>query len=1109
MPIQTPYAPTSYAGDGITNAFPVVWSYQFATDLVVTATVVATGIVTTRVLGTDYQVAPVSNSPAGTGTVTTTVAVPVGTELTITRAVPLTQDTTWVANDPNPTTAIENAVDKLTMITQDIEQQIANLPTNGNIVTITAFTLAPVSSSQTFTVSSVESLAAGNTIQISTGPLIAMYGQITAITGLVLTVTTLAITVGTAGTIMPVGAAVQLASVPGSNSVQVADAGTASATMSTMTLTGQSASIPAGGYQVDLFVASNSAGNATVKGYINGNLLGTQLAPLGLSTDALLVYRQFPNAWQYVQAGAAGTLLKSTGTTLTFGLFTGSDLQPGTVPPSVMNVTNSPTVGYALTYTNAGQFTWANVGGSGVPGGGTTGQFLRGDVAFSNTLSSASGAGTSFQLTNTQTTTSSVVITAIPGGDGSSYVNNTSRGANDPLAPHTFNNPIIPLAKPFNYPNFSNANIEGVATAAYIRALGFRADASAYWNRINAQNAPASPFTLDLSSAAYYRFTGFANNVTFVLSDNSPAPTSADVYATDMYLEIVGPGAFTITWPANVTWANGASAPTLSTTGISIVRLRRRQGQTQWIGYLDSSGSNVPGPGTITAGSQFSGTGFIPINTFAATGTMSATTYLTGNGTWSTPTSAINAQQNGLAISGSPFSTINFTTNITATNVGGTLTVSAAGGGGGGGVIYQQQPNPVNSPTTLSPQPTTVVFGKGHSVVVSGPTTTISVSNGLFNIVDYGADPTGSSDSAAAINAAIAAATVSVASGGTVYIPAGQFKVLSTITVNKPVNIRGEGCAKRDVPVGSPLPGVSQLNWAGASSGTMIKIVPGSSTNCGGMIWENFALYGGSGSIAGILLQVQSCANSSFRNLSFVNASAVGLDLNPGAAGGADGTADVLGNHWGPIYVNVTNSSTGVGVRMAGSADGANDADMNHFAGLVILHNFKGLLLQQCDNNSFYDVLIYSNPATVPFINGVQPDVICDGTISSGITSVGNSIYHLAGNIQCINGAACAVYGLDCVDAFPGSPYYPPVHVDGTSYLTVINTDGQGFVPRGTYWYTKNGGAGRATPTYSLFIDDNFYSPIGGMGGQTNDMYVRTPAVNSGNPLKFSRITFV
>lgn len=67
-----------------------------------------------------------------------------------------------------------------------------------------------------------------------------------------------------------------------------------------------------------------------------------------------------------------------------------------------------------------------------------------------------------------------------------------------------------------------------------------------------------------------------------------------------------------------------------------------------------------------------------------------------------------------------------------------------------------------------------------------------SMINGAqLNVLDYGADPTGVTDSTSAIQAAIDAVP---AQGGTVYIPAGLYLVNSTITVAESfVNVVGDG----------------------------------------------------------------------------------------------------------------------------------------------------------------------------------------------------------------------------------------------------------------------------------------------------------------------------
>ena len=66
-------------------------------------------------------------------------------------------------------------------------------------------------------------------------------------------------------------------------------------------------------------------------------------------------------------------------------------------------------------------------------------------------------------------------------------------------------------------------------------------------------------------------------------------------------------------------------------------------------------------------------------------------------------------------------------------------------------------------------------------------------SDGTINVLDYGADPTGTTGSGAAINAAIAAATAS--RYGRVYIPQGHYKIDETIVLDSLIWLQGAGYA--------------------------------------------------------------------------------------------------------------------------------------------------------------------------------------------------------------------------------------------------------------------------------------------------------------------------
>jgi hypothetical protein len=117
----------SFSGDGVTTSFgtsPVVF-YE-STDLVVEVYSSA-GVATTLTEGTQYTVSGGSTTGA-TGTVnlaggTSPYGAPaVGTTLLIRRVLPLVQEADFVNNDINDAEVSETALDKLTMIAQQISE---------------------------------------------------------------------------------------------------------------------------------------------------------------------------------------------------------------------------------------------------------------------------------------------------------------------------------------------------------------------------------------------------------------------------------------------------------------------------------------------------------------------------------------------------------------------------------------------------------------------------------------------------------------------------------------------------------------------------------------------------------------------------------------------------------------------------------------------------------------------------------------------------------------------------------------------------------------------------------------------------------------------------
>lgn len=109
-----------YAGAGSTGPFTVPFRFLSASHLQVIRTSTS-GIDTTLVLTTDYTVSGVG---AASGSVTLTTALASGEKLTIVRSVPFTQLADYVNNDAFPAESHEDALDLLTMQTQQLKERV-------------------------------------------------------------------------------------------------------------------------------------------------------------------------------------------------------------------------------------------------------------------------------------------------------------------------------------------------------------------------------------------------------------------------------------------------------------------------------------------------------------------------------------------------------------------------------------------------------------------------------------------------------------------------------------------------------------------------------------------------------------------------------------------------------------------------------------------------------------------------------------------------------------------------------------------------------------------------------------------------------------------------
>lgn len=140
MTVSSTTSKVSYSGNGSTVAFSVTFYFLAASHLKVVIRS-SNGTETVKTLGTHYTVAG-DGDPAG-GIVTMLTAPASGETIVISRNVPLTQVTDYQANDPFPAETHEAALDKLTQINQQIQEELTRAIklSVSNTMTSTEFTV--------------------------------------------------------------------------------------------------------------------------------------------------------------------------------------------------------------------------------------------------------------------------------------------------------------------------------------------------------------------------------------------------------------------------------------------------------------------------------------------------------------------------------------------------------------------------------------------------------------------------------------------------------------------------------------------------------------------------------------------------------------------------------------------------------------------------------------------------------------------------------------------------------------------------------------------------------------------------------------------------------
>jgi len=122
MTISTTTIKNSYSGDGSTTAFNYTFKItdQDDIDVIIRS---SDGTETTKTITTHYTVSGVGNANGGTVTFTSG-NIPAATETVVLRRdTPQTQGTDLIENDPLPANTLEDAFDKLTSISQELQEE--------------------------------------------------------------------------------------------------------------------------------------------------------------------------------------------------------------------------------------------------------------------------------------------------------------------------------------------------------------------------------------------------------------------------------------------------------------------------------------------------------------------------------------------------------------------------------------------------------------------------------------------------------------------------------------------------------------------------------------------------------------------------------------------------------------------------------------------------------------------------------------------------------------------------------------------------------------------------------------------------------------------------
>ena len=143
MTVSTTSNKVSFSANGSTTVF--AYNFKIFADADLTVIIrSSTGTETTKTLTTHYTVSGAGSSSGGNVTFTSGNTPANGETVVIQRKLTLTQGTDYVANDPFPAESHEDALDRLTFITQQIQEEVDRSikASVTNTITSTEFTIS-------------------------------------------------------------------------------------------------------------------------------------------------------------------------------------------------------------------------------------------------------------------------------------------------------------------------------------------------------------------------------------------------------------------------------------------------------------------------------------------------------------------------------------------------------------------------------------------------------------------------------------------------------------------------------------------------------------------------------------------------------------------------------------------------------------------------------------------------------------------------------------------------------------------------------------------------------------------------------------------------------